>query len=424
MSNRGSRDAKREYDRRRRFWGAAQIVVGGWLRNRFNLSLEDFEPADIEGPILVAINHASAYDPLFVGVAFRHKPLTFIASEHILRSKWGKLLDRYISIIPHRKGAGGSRTALVAMKRMKKGESVFLAVEGEQTWDGKNMPVMPYTGRLVKASGATLVTYVIEGAYLSAPRWALSTRRGKVTGHPAGVYGPEVLKEMSDEEVEALIAKDLAFDTWEWQKSRPDGPVIYKCRKGGLADGLERFLFTCPECGAMCALRADGDRISCRCGFKVRMLGTGFFGEGSAFATLADWAEQDKRTLDTVLKAKLLEGTGEGGRGAAGEDIVFTDDEVVLHRINDGHRDEEAARGTLSLRCEKDRFMLWIGDFCFDLREISNMTMVLANRIVFSDASGYYELIADKKSRTNLIKYVIARNLVSDWKRGSEQKPD
>ena len=68
--------------------------------------------------------------------------------------------------------------------------------------------------------------------------------------------------------------------------------------------------------------------------------------------------------------------------------------------------------------------MLWIGDFCFDLREISNMTMVLANRIVFSDASGYYELIADKKSRTNLIKYVIARNLVSDWKRGSEQKPD
>ena len=82
---------------------------------------------------------------------------------------------------------------------------MFLAAEGEQTWNGRPGKVMPYTGKLVKGSGATLVTYLIEGAYLSAPRWALNTCRGKVIGRPAGVYGPEVLKEMSDEEVEALI---------------------------------------------------------------------------------------------------------------------------------------------------------------------------------------------------------------------------
>ena len=157
-----------------------QLVLGGWLRNKFNYSFDkSFEPADIEGPVLVAVNHACAYDPLFVGAAFKNKPLTFIASEHILRSKWGPFLDRHISFIPHQKGARGSRTALVAMKRMKKGESIFLAVEGEQTWNGRPLPVMPYTGKLVKGSGATLVTYLLEGAYLSAPRWALSTRKGK-----------------------------------------------------------------------------------------------------------------------------------------------------------------------------------------------------------------------------------------------------
>ena len=159
--------------RRRRFWDAVQLVLGGWLRNKFNFSFDkSFEPADIEGPVLVAVNHACAYDPLFVGAAFKNKPLTFIASEHILRSKWGPFLDRHISFIPHQKGARGSRTALVALKRMKKGESIFLAVEGEQTWNGRPLPVMPYTGKLVRGSGATLVNYRLEGAYLSAPRWA------------------------------------------------------------------------------------------------------------------------------------------------------------------------------------------------------------------------------------------------------------
>ena len=390
--------------RRRRFWDAAQLLLPGLLESRFNFSFDkSFEPADIEGPVLVAINHASAYDPLFVGRAFRNKPLTFIASESILRGKWGPFLDNHLSFIPHQKGARGSRTALIAMKRMKKGESIFLAVEGEQTWNGRPLPVMPYTGKLVKGSGATLVTYLLEGAYLSAPRWSLSTRKGMVYGRPAGVYSPETLKEMSDEEVEALIAKDLAFDTWEWQKSRPDGPVKYKCGKGGNADGLERSVFTCPSCGALGTLNSKGGSIGCSCGFSARMEDSGFFEEGSPFETVADWEEYDRK--------KLAERMDEMRR-AAGEDVVFTDDAVVLHRIEEGHSDEEAARGKLTLSFADEKFTLGIGEYCFDLNEISGMTMVLANRIVFSDSSGYYELLSDKASRTNLRKYVIARQLL------------
>ncbi len=396
---------KEKADRRRqRFWDAAQLLLSVWLHSGFNFSFdESFEPADIEGPVLVAINHASAYDPLFVGRAFKNKRLTFIASEHILRSKWGPFLEKHISFIPHQKGARGSRTALVAMKRIKKGESIFLAVEGEQTWNGRPLPVMPYTGKLVKGSGATLVTYLLEGAYLSAPRWSFSTRKGMVCGRPAGVYSPEMLKEMSDEEVEALIAKDLAFDTWEWQKSRPGGPVKYRCTKGGNADGLERSVFTCPACGAFGTLKSKGDSIGCSCGFNLRMEDTGFFEEGGPFETVADWEESDRK--------KLAERMDEMRR-AAGEDIVFTDDAVVLHRIEDGHSDEEAARGRLTLRFADDKFILSIGGYSFDLMDISNMTMVLAGRIVFSDSSGYYELLSDKKSRTNLRKYVIAREVL------------
>ena len=387
--------------RRRRFWNAVLPAVCRYVRTKFGFTMEAFRPEDIEGPVLVAINHASAYDPLFVGAAFRHKPLTFIASEHLIRSKWGPFLDRYTSIIPHQKGARGSRTALVALKRIKRGESIFLAVEGEQTWDGSPLPVMPYTGKLVRGSGATLVTYLIEGAYLSAPRWALATRKGKVYGRPVGVYSPETLKEMSDEEVEALIAKDLAFDTWEWQKSRPDGPLRYKCGKGGNADGLERGVFSCPECGAFGTLRSRGDSIGCSCGFSVRMNDTGFFDQPAPFETVCAWEALDRKRF-----AECVEEMREG--------VLFSDDCVVLHRIEEDHSDEEAARGRLTLVFEDGAFWLRIGDFSFDVAGISNMTMVLAGRVVFSDDTGYYELLSEKKSRTNLRKYVIAREIIQE----------
>ncbi len=400
-----NRERERAEKRRRRFWVFAKIVLGGWLTRKFRYEIdESFEPVDIEGPVLVAFNHTCAYDPLLIGWAFRNKMLTFIASEHILRSKWGKLLDRYGSIIPHRKGAKGSRTALVALKRIKRGESMFLAVEGEQTWNGRPLSVMPFTGNLVRGSGATLVTYVVEGGYLSFPRWAFGTRRGRVYGHPAGIYGPEVLKEMSNEEVEQLIAKDIAFDTWAWQKSLPGGPQSYKSRRGS-ADGLERSLFSCPECGALGTLSSNKDIIACSCGFSVRMADTGFFEPEAPFETVCDWEDFDRRRLSEVMEEMA---------GKSGENLLFSDDNINLFSIDEDHSDEIAASGKLTLKCLDGDFVLSIEDKRFPLIDILEMTMVLAGRIVFCDKSGYYELKPVKKCRVNLRKYVIARSLIKE----------
>ena len=408
MAKQADKAEREKADRRRkRSWDFSQLIIGPWMSRKFNFTHDGFEPAEIEGPVLVAINHACAYDPILLGVAFRNKPLTFIASEHILRMKtWGPVLDRHFSLIPHQKGAKSSRTALVAMKRIKRGESIFLAAEGEQTWDGRSMPVMPYTGKLVKGSGATLVTYMLEGGYLSAPRWSMETRKGKVYGHMVNVYSPDTLREMSDEEVEAAIAKDLWFDTWEWQKTRPEGPVRFKC-KAGFAEGLERDVFTCPECGAFGTLRSSGDNIGCSCGFKVRMTDTGFFEPAVPVETIVDWEKLDREALTARMK-ELRE------NGSAEETLIFADDNVTLVSIGDDHAEEEAAHGKVALIYKEENFVLTIGEHEFKVPGISNMTMVLAARVVFSDESGYYELRSEKSSKTNLRKYVIARDLLKD----------
>ena len=74
---------------------------------------------------------------------------------------------------------------------------------------------------------------------------------------------------------------------------------------------------------------------------------TGFFEAGGPFETVSDWEGADRK--------KLAERMDEL-RSAAGEDVVFTDDGVVLHRIEDGHSDEEAARGKLTLSFTGEKF--------------------------------------------------------------------
>ena len=406
-------DKAKDKDRRRResFYRFVTPPLGVWLRGRFAHDYDtDFEPADIEGPLVVCINHTCAMDPLFVGSAFRHRPLAFIASEHLLRDpKWGDFLDKYTSLIPHQKGKNANRTALATIKRVRKGESVFLAPEGEQTWDGVPMEVRPSTGGLIRSCKATLVTYLIEGGYLAQPRWAYSPRKGKVYGHPVNVYSPETLAGMSDEEIEKAVADDLNFDVWEWQKSRPGGPLRYKCRKGGNAEGLERAVFSCPECRRMGTLKTKGDRISCGCGFSMRLADTGFFDPPEPFENITDWEKADRKLLTSVLetaKTEHLPASGsedEPARGDAAE--IFGDDDIVLSEIEAGHSSTELARGTLSLSCEGGKTVLDICGYRFPYGSIEEMMMVLAGRVLFSTSDGYYELFS---KTANMRKYLIA----------------
>ena len=387
----------RAMKRRLRFWGFTVPILDKWLRSTFNYSYEEFDPADIEGPVIVAINHASAYDPLFVGVAFKNKPLTFVASEHLLRTGLsGRLIDRYYSVIPHQKGSKSKRTGLIMMKRIKNGESVFLAVEGEQTWNGASMPVKPLSGRMIKMSGASLITYMIEGAYLAAPRWSRSTRKGRVYGHPVKIYTAETLASMEDDEVEKALADDLRFDVRDWQASQPGGPISFKCRKGGNAEGIERAVCSCPDCGSIGRLRSAKDKVKCSCGFGMRLDDSGRFDPAEPFETIADWEAYDRDSI-----AKLL------GNAAYGTEL-FGDEDIKLLRIGDNHNDEEISQGRLSLIAAKDACELRIKDMTFKLRGISEMAMVLASRIVFSNESGYYEL---RSKNANLRKYLIAYDI-------------
>ena len=134
---------------------------------------------------------------------------------------------------------------------------------------------------------------------------------------------------------------------------------------------------------------------------------SGFFEPSEPVETIADWEKLDREALTAKMEDILENGSSE-------ETEIFADDNVTLIRIGEDHAEEEAARGRLALIYKEGNFVLSIGEHEFNVTDISNMTMVLAARVVFSDESGYYELRSEKSSKTNLRKYVIARELLKE----------
>jgi 1-acyl-sn-glycerol-3-phosphate acyltransferase len=368
------------YERHQRIWRVLHGPVSRWICRKFNMTHEDLK---IDGPVLLIPNHVNAWDPLLVAMSLKDKQVYYVASEHLFRlGLVSRLLNWLVAPIPRRKASSGTDTVKACLRHLRAGHSICLFAEGEQCWDGRNNPVFTATGKLAKSSGATLVTYRLEGAYLSKPRWAKSVRRGRVHGHPVNIYPPEQLKAMSPAEINAAIERDCFEDAWQRQR---EWRQLYRGKK--LAEGLERAMYLCPRCRRIGTLKTENDRIFCDCGLSLRYEETGFFSPAEPFETLADWEDWQKQ----ALHGRSFEKTGEA---------LFSDPEVLLTEIKSDHGEKELGRGMLTLY--EDR--LCCAGREFPLAEIRDMAPVQTYLLLLSVGEQYYQIRSDEGA--NLRKYL------------------
>ncbi len=350
---------------RRRAWALAQRFVRPFLRRKFNYACS---PIGIEGPFLLIANHANNTDPLFVGLSSRTTPLTYVASEHLERlGLLTGILTRYFSVIPRAKASSAVGTVRSILKALRQGEAVALFAEGECTWDGRSVDVFPATGKLVKSAGVPLVTYRLEGNYLSCPRWARKGRRGRCVGAVVRIYSPEELAKMKGDEITAAINRDIFEDAWQTQKR-----VQAVFRSKAPAEGLEQALFLCPDCSAAGTLRTKGSAIFCtKCGMRAELDEQGFFRSGP-FPGILEWDRWQRDAFSEAVRAKK-QGQLFPGQGR------LTDLSSAEHRPVRFHLDLAQAALVLDGRPEP-------------FAGISGMAMVKTNRLLFTTEAGYYEL--------------------------------
>ena len=372
-----------DYERHKRMWKLFEHFLFIMIR-AFRL---EYEPISVKGPILLVANHVTACDPLLVAAALgKNNHVYFVASDHIMRQGLaGRFIQWSCGPIPRRKGAAAMRTVKECLRHLRAGHSVCLFAEGEQSWDGRNIPVVEGTGSLALAARVPLVTYRLEGGYLSMPRWGRGLRRGRVRGRITGVYSPETLAAMDKSEINRLLNECIRENAWERQKAEN---VRFSSRHP--AEHLEKCLYLCPQCKRVGTLASKGDLLSCGCGFQARYTETGFFESASPFPTLAEWEDWQKGQL----RSRSFQYASEDG-------LLFSDGGVTLTKIDENNRTLWTSEQTEVCQYE-DRISC--ADRDFPLNEIGDMAMTQASRLLFSCDGGYYEIRSG--GRTNLRKYL------------------
>jgi 1-acyl-sn-glycerol-3-phosphate acyltransferase len=311
----------------------------------YGLRTEKFPVKRGSPPYLILGNHTTPLDPVCLGMSFDFH-IYYVASDHVLRKGWvSRLLQWLVAPIPIVKSKLDLRTIKEIMKVIREGGSVNIFPEGNRSYNGDLVPFSPAVAKLVKQLGVPLILYRFEGGYLTAPRWADSIRRGRMTGKVVRVVTAEEMRGMTADELHALIRSALRYNAFEAQEKHP---VRY--RGARLAESLERALYLCPQCHGMATLESRGDVFSCGCGLKVKYSEYGFFepagDESLPFRTVLDWDHWQKSFLPEWLKGQ-----------AGGEGPLLSDEGQRLYACGRAGANSLIGEGRFELHADRYRFI-------------------------------------------------------------------
>jgi 1-acyl-sn-glycerol-3-phosphate acyltransferase len=133
------------------------------------------ERVPLNGPVILASNHASFLDPPLVGSGL-HRGINFLARESLFRFPGiGWLLRKWNSVPVDRDG-GGAAGLKAILDRLLAGGAIILFLEGTRTCDGRLQSARSGIGLTVIKSNAVVVpvrvfgTYEAYGRHIKIPR--------------------------------------------------------------------------------------------------------------------------------------------------------------------------------------------------------------------------------------------------------------
>lgn len=288
-----------------------------------------------DGPVLVLSNHVALLDPFYLGW-LSPRPLHFMASAFWFRGKLTGWFLRNIGAFPKMK-LTRDPAALEALNELwAEGAAVGLFPEGRRSWDGRQVEVRPNIGKLILRLDAPVVYCRSVTGHLHDPRWSRWPRAVPVV---LEVDGPYTYTGWSWEDIVVDVAARLDVD--------PDA-VELPPRSWGfrLAEGLEGYLWACPECLEVGALRVDHDDrdvVRCAsCGSRWRVdLRQRLHAEGGPATDLTVTGAVDRLSARFGAPPRLPD---------RDDGVLLEDHGVSVHElVGRTASTRELARGTLQL---------------------------------------------------------------------------
>ncbi|MBR6693138.1 MAG: 1-acyl-sn-glycerol-3-phosphate acyltransferase [Clostridia bacterium] len=231
---------------------------------KFKLNKIGMERLGKNEPCLILMNHSSFFDLKLMVNAMYPKPMNIVTTiDGLVGQEW---LLRNIGCMPTRKfviDLGIIKDIKYCLTKLK--SNVLMFPEAGYSFDGTSTVLPDSLGKLVKLLGAPLVSVIMNGSFARQPLYnQLHLRKVKIDADMKYLLSPEEIKNMSAEEINAIIRKEFSFDQFRWQQENN-----IKITEKNRADRLERVLYKCPHClkeGEMVGL---GTTLTCKACGKV-----------------------------------------------------------------------------------------------------------------------------------------------------------
>ena len=153
----------------------------------FRVEFEGKEHVPAQGPVIVAPNHVSYLDPIWISLPIK-RPLRYMTWNQMFSVPLlGPLMRAYGAFPINVDGGVGDRTALKhSLKHLRTGGGLVIFPEGGRTRTGEMMPFKPGVIRLALDTNVAIVPVTIIGGYRAfSPHHKFPRpRKLKIVYHP------------------------------------------------------------------------------------------------------------------------------------------------------------------------------------------------------------------------------------------------
>ncbi|MBR0131376.1 MAG: 1-acyl-sn-glycerol-3-phosphate acyltransferase [Firmicutes bacterium] len=335
-------------------WLVHTLGASDLKATNFKADVHDMKDA-ADKPALIFMNHSSFIDLKIVSELMYPRPYNIVCtSDGFVGKEW---LMRKIGCIDTCKFV--TDVSLVGKLRYcldTLGSSVLMFPEASYTFDGTATPLPRRLGVLLKRLGAPVIMIKTEGAFTRDPLYNnLQLRKVNVCAEMYCLFSSKEIEELPEEELDRRLDEVFSFDNWRWQAENQ-----IRVTESFRADGLDRILFRCAECGAEGFMEGKGTRLVCsHCGAeyeldefgrlqKIKDGKAGGQGPQKSFEFVSDWYAWERSEIRKEIEAGayLLDTEVRIGCMVDFKAIYMTGDGRLIHN-NDGFKLLDAAGNVL-----------------------------------------------------------------------------
>ncbi len=121
------------------------------------------------GPVLLACNHQSFFDPVLVGMPIQRE-VHFMARDSLFRNRYFAGLITHLNAFPVKRATADVGAIKESLRRLRAGAALVAFPEGTRTRDGRISPLHAGIMAIARRANCPVVPTIVEGAYEIWPR--------------------------------------------------------------------------------------------------------------------------------------------------------------------------------------------------------------------------------------------------------------